>query len=457
MKRLTAPLAALVFLMVPLAGCMGFGGDEADFTPRTHEITLEVKAPTSTTIPLYELNGPTVSGRTHMEVVAMGFTYPDQDVLEVPNPTIRVKEGDTVIVNVLNNNPLPHTFHVHGNLEEWGMDGVPFLTQMPIHQGQEFRYVFEDMKAGTYWYHCHVDVAHHIDLGMYGAFIVEEREPEQKFDREFVLMLDEWDNCHVHGNLDPLTGAEQSGEFSNRVGCIERFLQDNLAQNQFAGNAANSVPPAAKDPACDTIAGLPNETVRDLLLEQLNCDGGHSVTPIQQAERGWYPATFPVYAPIYNTFLINGKAFPDTVPLAVKEGERIKVRLINVGEQMHSMHLHGHTMLVTHRDGYALDNPFKVDTLGIMPGERYDFIFEADNPGFWAFHDHIGLHVMNDDHAPGGMFTCVAYDGFHGYNAMEFDRAIECNEAAMEIFADAGHDHGGSHPAHVHPPGERHP
>ncbi len=413
-----ALIASLTMLTVPMAGCMDFLDFTDDEPPRTLEYTLVVPPSTSDTIQLYTLN----NGRM-MEVVALGFQDPDQNGVEVPNPTIRAREGDTVIVTVINNNPLAHTFHLHGNLEEWSMDGVPFLNQMPIHQGEEFTYVFEDLKAGTYFYHCHVDVAHHMDLGMYGAFIVEEKEP-RPFDAEFVLMLDEWDNCHVHGNADPVTGAENDGEFSSRSACMERFLQDNLAQNQIGSTPRNAA--CAQDPP-------------EPLYSQLECDS-HAARPPQQDERQWYPTTYPVYDPDYNTFLINGKAFPDTELLPVLDGDSVRIRLINVGDEMHSMHLHGHTMLVTHRDGYPLDSPFKVDTLGIMPGERYDVYVEMDNPGLWAFHDHIGLNVMNDHHAPGGMFTCLAYHGFHDFDAFGAARSLDCIDYARTVIH-AGHGH----------------
>lgn len=423
MKALLVPLALLLAL-VGLGGCFGGPEDEQTYEGKTVELTLIVGPGTSETVPLYTLN----DGERQMNVVSIGFRASADDPLVVPNPEIRLQEGDTLILHVQNFNPLPHTFHFHGGLIPWEYDGVPYMTQLPIHAGQEYTYVFEDLKAGTYFYHCHVDAAHHMDLGMYGAFIVEEREPEEEFDREYVLLLDDWDNCHVHGNTDPLTGTENSGEFSNRGGCLERFLQDNLAQNQ-AGNAPRSA-------AC-SIPGLPQA-----IYDELECDA-HMARPPQQENRTWWPETHPVYAPIYNTFLINGKAFPDTAPLMVQEGERVKLRLINAGDQLHSMHVHGHNFLVTHRDGYALEHPFRVDTLGIAPAERYDVILEADNPGFWPLHDHVNLNMMNDDHDPGGMLLCLAYQGFHGYDVSGWTRSLDCTTAALEIFG--GHDaHQGS-------------
>jgi plastocyanin len=437
--RLFGWAAAAAMLLLPLSGCMDPGGD---YTPRTHEFTLEVKPGMGSAIPLYTLN----DGVSQMNVIAMGFSTPDQQTLTVPNPEIRVKEGDTVILHIVNNSPLTHTLHLHGGLQTWENDGVPFLTQPPIHQGESYTYVFEDLKAGTYFYHCHVDVAHHIDLGMYGAFIVEEVDPPIDADREFVLMLDEWDNCHVHGNSEPITAFEQSGHITHRIECLQRLLQDNLAQNTLTSTVLlNPALDPARGPFCDAVAGLPPDVQAQVepITRQLGCGGGHAPIPIQQSERTWWPETHPVYAPEYNTFLINGKAFPDTTPMPVREGETVRVRLINVGEQMHSMHVHGHNMLVAYRDGYKLDSPFRVDTLGIMPGERYDVFITMDNPGLWMFHDHVSLNGMNDDHDPGGMMTCIAYDGFHDTDVFAFERAIDCNNRAIEIFAMTDHGHGG--------------
>ncbi|MGB1586141.1 MAG: multicopper oxidase family protein [Thermoplasmatota archaeon] len=415
----TILLVGMLTALTSLAGCFGdsgsSGGNAAtDYEPRTVEIELIINA--DSTIPLYTLN----DGVTQAEVVAMGFELAgSEEDFSVPGPQIRVREGDTVIIHLTNGNPLPHTFHLHGNLDDWMDDGVPFVSQMPVHSGMEHTYVFEDIKAGTYWYHCHVDVAHHIDLGMYGAFIVEENEPTFEYDEdleEHVFMLDEWDNCHVHagaiGPFDPRQGQEQTANFNSLLECAQTVILDTIAQNSLGGQAVQTIPDSERQQLCDTLETLP-EDVRDQLPDyQRYCGTGHYTPSPAQSTREWYYAQFPVYEPNYNTYLMNGKAFPDTKPIILEEGKTYRWRLINVGEELHSMHIHGHSMLVTHRDGFELSAPFRVDTLGIMPGERYDVLVTADNPGFWVFHDHVGLSVMNDSQAPGGMFTMIGYQGF---------------------------------------------
>ena len=161
---------------------------------------------------------------------------------------------------------------------------------------------------------------------------------------------------------------------------------------------------------------------------------------MQQTPRQWWFETHALYNPTYNTFVINGKAFPDSPVFPVREGETVRFRLINAGNELHTWHPHGHTMLVTHKDGYALPAPYKADTLSIAPGERYDFLVTMDNPGLWMVHDQMGQYTANDNVHPGGMMACIAYDGFHGTDAFAMKRALDCNTAGMAIYG-SGHHH----------------
>lgn len=110
---------------------------------------------------------------------------------------------------------------------------------------------------------------------------------------------------------------------------------------------------------------------------------------------------------IFNDMLggltINGKGFPATLPYTAKVGQRIRFRFMNEGVQSHPAHLHGMTLEVFARDGYPLPAPFRCDTLNVAPGERWDAIVVADEPGVWAFHCHILSHAE----AKTGMFGMV--------------------------------------------------
>ncbi len=111
--------------------------------------------------------------------------------------------------------------------------------------------------------------------------------------------------------------------------------------------------------------------------------------------------------PAYDTFTINGKAFPATEPLKVNPGERIRLRLINASnEQTFVIRLAGHRLQVTHTDGNPLQSPVAVDAIPIAPAERYDVTFVAENPGRWP------LYALDPAHFQGGLKTLVVYEGY---------------------------------------------
>ena len=111
--------------------------------------------------------------------------------------------------------------------------------------------------------------------------------------------------------------------------------------------------------------------------------------------------------PAYDTFTINGKAFPVTAPLTVRKDERVRLRLINASNmQTFIVRLVGHRLQVSHTDGNPLQAPVMVDAVPIAPAERYDVSFVADHPGRWP------LYALNQPHTLGGLKTLVVYEGF---------------------------------------------
>lgn len=129
-----------------------------------------------------------------------------------------------------------------------------------------------------------------------------------------------------------------------------------------------------------------------------------------------------------NYFSINARAFPLTQPIHVKEGDVVRLRLFGAGAEVHSIHTHGHDMLVTHKDGRALPAPYYVDTLLIGPGERYDAIMEMDNPGVFMVHDHVDPQVTNNGKHGGGVMTMFVYDGFAPVDADDPHGALPDND-----------------------------
>jgi FtsP/CotA-like multicopper oxidase with cupredoxin domain len=105
-------------------------------------------------------------------------------------------------------------------------------------------------------------------------------------------------------------------------------------------------------------------------------------------------------------FTLNGKGFPATEPIVCQQGQTVRIRYMNEGMMIHPMHLHGMHMTVIAKDGWDQPAPWKCDTLNIAPGERWDVLVKATNPGTWAFHCHILPHAESE-HGMFGMVTAL--------------------------------------------------
>jgi FtsP/CotA-like multicopper oxidase with cupredoxin domain len=103
------------------------------------------------------------------------------------------------------------------------------------------------------------------------------------------------------------------------------------------------------------------------------------------------------------TWTINGAAYPNRNSLNVKEGERVELVISNTTGMFHPMHLHGHVFEVTEIDGQKIAGA-KRDTILVPPKSTIKVVFDADNPGVWAYHCHILYHLAT------GMFTVVKYE-----------------------------------------------
>lgn len=259
-------------------------------------------------------------------IVTDAWTYNGQ----VPGPELRVREGDLVRVIVTNRLPVPTTIHWHGVDLNWKMDGVPGVTQLAIQPGETFTYEFVATPAGTRMYHTHQDTNLQLELGLYGALIIEPRRgPRYDVDRTIIL-------------------DERALDVTPEVA---------LGQREVRG-----------------------------------ADAGNGRGGLFQ----------------YDLFLMDGKA-GDAIPrIAVKPDQRVLLRLINLGNLTHAMHLHGHTFRIVATDGNPVppQGQWLKDTVQISPGERYDVEVIAYNPGVWMFHCHMPNHGDN------GMMTIMQYEGF---------------------------------------------
>jgi FtsP/CotA-like multicopper oxidase with cupredoxin domain len=93
------------------------------------------------------------------------------------------------------------------------------------------------------------------------------------------------------------------------------------------------------------------------------------------------------------------------LPATVGQGERVELVFRNITPMSHPMHLHGHVFQVTEINGSTLRGAMR-DTIMVPPEATVKVVFDADNPGLWAFHCHNLYHMA------AGMFSTLVYRGF---------------------------------------------
>jgi manganese oxidase len=110
-----------------------------------------------------------------------------------------------------------------------------------------------------------------------------------------------------------------------------------------------------------------------------------------------FPA-MPMEGLLPNFFTINGKSWPATDTVRVRVGDKVRLRFIGSGSFAHTMHIHGGPFQVVATDGNPVPAGAELtkDTVNVSPGERYDVIWTARQPGRWLVHCHINHHLTND-------------------------------------------------------------
>lgn len=129
-------------------------------------------------------------------------------------------------------------------------------------------------------------------------------------------------------------------------------------------------------------------------------------------EEGYTFPAMPEEGLLPNFFTINGKAYPATEQIDVKQGERVLFRFIGSNSGfVHPMHIHGGPFTVVATDGNPVPpgGQLQKDTISVAPGERYDVVWTARRPGKWLLHCHVLHHTTNDgvEEQGGGGLTMI--------------------------------------------------
>src|SRR4051812_22397341 len=137
----------------------------------------------------------------------------------IPGPTLKVREGSEVIVDVENQGDMDATVHWHGLRLENRYDGT-HETQHPMAIGETYsaRVAFPD--PGLYWYHPHIREDYGQEMGLYGNVLVEPVDPDYwpPVHREVVLTLD--DILLEDGRVAPFSRSETNYAAMGRFGDV---------------------------------------------------------------------------------------------------------------------------------------------------------------------------------------------------------------------------------------------
>ena len=113
--------------------------------------------------------------------------------------------------------------------------------------------------------------------------------------------------------------------------------------------------------------------------------------------------------PRRNRIVMNGKAWPNTERMSFEAGDTVRFRLINAGEAVHPMHLHGFYFQVNSRGNEHSDtifapnaSPRMVVTERLTPGRTFSLTWVPTRAGNWLFHCHDNEHIRPNVPIAGG-------------------------------------------------------
>ncbi|MGX4694242.1 multicopper oxidase family protein [Streptomyces sp. JNUCC 63] len=264
----------------------------------------------------------------------------------VPGEAVRVTTGDVLDLTLANHLPVATTLHSHGVRLRCDMDGVPGLTQEAIKPGADFRYRFTVAHPGTYLLHSHEGMQ--LDRGLYAPLIVEDPKEPLSYDKEWVVVLDDW--------LDGVAGSTPEGVLSQlHGGRAPKGMDMGGSGHGGHGGAAGHAAPHG------TSGGGPSRILRHSHSAMLHGMGGNVAHPY---------------------YLVNGRLPQAPSVFRARPGDRIRLRIINAGSDTpFRVALGGHQLTVTHTDGYPVEH-HTTDALLLGMAERYDVVVTAKDGVF---------------------------------------------------------------------------
>jgi CopA family copper-resistance protein len=242
----------------------------------------------------------------------------------VPAPLIRLREGQNVRLNVINDLDDDSSIHWHGLLVPPQHDGVPGVSFPGIKPRSSYLYEFPIRQNGTYWYHSHSGGQE--QLGLYGPIVIDPAgaDPVQS-DREHVIVLSD------HSQMSPETIFRKMKQMPGYF---------NYQRQTLAG----------------LLAG------RDQPLKDRIDWGKMRMDPADVSD-----ATGPAYS-----YLVNGHGPQDNWTALFSLGQRVRLRVINASSMTtFNVRIPGLKITIVQADGQNV-RPVEVDEFQIGVAETYD-------------------------------------------------------------------------------------
>ena len=261
----------------------------------------------------------------------------------LPGPLLRWREGDTVTLRVRNRLAQDTSIHWHGIILPANMDGVPGLSFAGIEPGGDYLYRFTLRQSGTYWYHSHSGLQE--QAGVYGAIVIEPREPEpHHYQRDHVLLFSDWSDQAPEQLMATL--KKQSDAYNYHKRTVGDFIDD-VADNGWSPTVAERTAWARM-----------------------------RMSPTDLAD---------ISAATY-TYLLNGQPPEGNFTCLFQPGETVRLRLINASAMTYfDFRIPGLKLTVIAADGLPV-TPVSVDELRIAVAETYDVLVTVgDQPAYTLF------------------------------------------------------------------------
>ena len=267
----------------------------------------------------------------------------------LPGAPLRAGNGD--LVRLTQNNQLGEntSIHIHGLALRNDADGVPMLTQDEVAAGTTHVQSFKAPHPGTYWYHSHTGLQP--ESGLYGSFVIDDPNEPGGYDREWILMLDDWTVGLGKTPEQILDGLKSATSSNENMGGMSGMDMD-------MGNMGG-------------MSGMGNMSGMSGMQDQFGLGMGMSDV-------------------VYPAYIINGRVPQAPEVFAAKAGERIRLRVINAGSDTAFVFgVDGHPMTITHADGFAV-KPHEATSVLLGMGERIDAVITVKDGAHSAFAIPVG-------------------------------------------------------------------